>query len=98
MDFAEVESNDYCRKVLKMRMDEKLLPEGTIECDVVTVKPPRKTRGAGGGFPCQAGQVISNLYVFVFQPFFNVPRHHAVLTRWVHSDLRVLLRQGCKWG
>ena len=55
LGFAEVESNEYCRKVLRMRMLEKMLPEGIIECDVVTVKPPPKCRGVGGGFPCQAG-------------------------------------------
>ena len=36
-------------------MKERLLPQGTIECDAVTVHPPPTAVGVGGGFPCQAG-------------------------------------------
>ena len=52
---VEVESSSYCREVLRLRMKEKLLPRGTIECDAVTVHPPPTAVGVGGGFPCPAG-------------------------------------------
>lgn len=51
---VEVESKEYCRKVLELRMREGLLPAGTIADDVATVSPPRSAKGVGGGFPCQA--------------------------------------------
>lgn len=49
----EVESNEYCREILRLRMAEQLLPSAPIECDAATVRPPRSAKGVGGGFPCQ---------------------------------------------
>ena len=47
-------------------MDEKLLPQGTIECDAVTVHPPPTAVGVGGGFPCQAGPAGFTILLFKF--------------------------------
>ena len=53
---AEVEKSSYCRDIIRLRIQEKLLPPGTVEEDARTVVPPSSARGVGGGFPCQAGR------------------------------------------
>jgi hypothetical protein len=58
-----VEKDPFCQEVLKCRMDDKLLERAPIYSDVkefkVTSNMIEKTKGVGGGFPCQAFGLVS---------------------------------------
>ena len=95
---SQVESNEYCRKILRRRMAENLVPRGVIEEDVVTVKPPPNARGVGGGFPCQACSVCRVLHKVCSHSqlsllfFCGCSFYQPLRLRWSHHHAGKLLR------
>ena len=51
----QVECNDFCKSILRLRMSDKLLHAAEIHSNVETFDGSTSGAvGAGGGFPCQA--------------------------------------------
>ena len=58
---GQVESDEYCARVLKARMEEKSLPACEIIGDVKGYRPEgpaKRARVVSAGFPCQVGSSL----------------------------------------